>query len=345
MMTQRLKERAGITLALFVLSMPVAFGHHSRANFDDTREIELTGTVQEFAWRNPHVYLQIEVADESGTNQTWLIETHSVTSMQRFGWNKDSLKPGDPISITVQPDRDASKRFALLQYMITPEGERLYAFRDNRNRVPPEVEPSTDFSGTWYAVRSARDIRLAGGGPPTDWPFTDVGQANLENFDDAESPQYECKPVGAPKMTFYSYGINWKRDADAIRIHKEHLDEYRVIHLARSREDLAEEPPSYVGTSIGRFETERHLVVETDNFLPTKWGLANGIDSSEQKTMTEHFRLADDGRFVDISYTLTDPVYLTEPVTVTGRYRIAESRVFRPVPCDPETARRHLLSD
>ncbi|MDA0681473.1 MAG: DUF6152 family protein [Proteobacteria bacterium] len=333
-----------IYLLCVVIYSP-AFAHHSRANFDDSREVELTGTVKQFSWRNPHVYLEIDVPDEAGTVETWLIETHSVTSMQRFGWNRDSLQPGDPITIKVQPDRNSGNRFALLQYMLTPDGTRMYAFRDNRNTPGPEVEPSMDFSGTWYAVRTELDIRLAGGGPPQDWPYTGLGRQNLHNYDEHESPQYDCLPVGVPKMTFYSYAINLKRDGDGLYIDKEHLNERRTVHFNRTRPELADQLPSVVGTSVGRFESERHLIIETDNFLPTKWGLANGINSSEQKVMTENYRLADDGMFIDISYTLTDPAYLTEPVTVTGQYRKAESREFMPVACDPATAKRHLVSD
>lgn len=330
---------------LWAFAGPPALAHHSRANFDETREIELSGTVKEFSWRNPHVYLEIDVPGETGDAGTWLIETHSVTSMMRFGWSRDSLQPGDPITITVQPDRDSSKRFALLQYMLTPGGNRVYAFRDNRSGEAPEVQPSTDFSGTWYAVRSALDIRLAGGGPPEGWPYTDQGRRNVSNYNEHESPQYECLPVGVPKMTFYSYAINLQRDGDGIQITKEHLNEHRTIYFNKDRSELKKTPPSYVGTSVGNLESDRHLIIETDNFLPTKWGLANGIDSSDQKIMTEDYRLSEDGMFIDISYTLTDPVYLTEPVTVTGRYRKAESREFTPVPCDPDTAKRHIISD
>jgi hypothetical protein len=220
----------------------------------------------------------------------------------------------------------------------------MYAFRDNRNRPEAEVEPSTDLSGTWYAVRSALDIRLAGGGPPENWPYTDLGRQNVRDFDQHESPQYECEPVGVPKMTFYSYAINLKRDAAGIYVNKEHLNERRTIHLDKDWADLADESPSYVGTSVGQLHSENHLTIETRNFLPTKWGLGNGIDSSDQKVMTEEYRLVDDGMFIDISYTLTDPVYLTEPVTVTGRYRKAESREFTPVPCDADTAKRHVIT-
>jgi len=288
--------------------------------------------------------MEIDVPNESGSSDTWLVETHSVTSMMRFGWDRDTLAPGDPITITVQPDRDSSKKFALLQYMLTPDGSRMYAFRDNRNQPEPDVEPSTDFSGTWYAVRSALDIRLAGGGPPEDWPYTDLGRQNVRDYDEHASPQYECQPVGAPKMTFYSYAINLKRDGHAIYVNKEHLNEHRTIHLDKSRVELAGEAPSVVGTSVGTLHSTQHVTIETNNFLPTKWGLANGIDSSARKLMTEDYRLTDDGMFIDISYTLTDPEYLTEPVTVTGRYRKAESREFTPVPCDADTAKRHVIT-
>ena len=262
-----------VFLAFNLTGVDAVQAHHSRANFDDSKEIELTGTVKEFAWRNPHVYLEINVPDVSGEQEAWLIETHSVTSMQRYGWNRDSLKPGDPITITVQPDRIAGKKFALLQYMLTPDGTRMYAFRNNRTAADPEVEPSIDFTGTWYAVRSAESIRLAGGGPDDSWPYTEVGLQQLENYDQHESPQYECLPVGIPKMTFYAYAINLTRDVDAIHVEKEHLNERRTIHLGKNRAELPATGASYVGTSVGRLESPQHLVIETDNFRPTKWGL------------------------------------------------------------------------
>ena len=139
-----------------------------------------------------------------------------------------------------------------------------------------------------------------------------------------------------------NYGINWFRDDESIRIEKEHLDEKRVIWLGASAVAVERGPASYVGISMGHFESDRHLIVETDGFLPTRWGNANGIDSSEHKRLIENYVLSEDGMAMEISYTIEDPEYLTEPVTVSGRYLKGPNRDFVEFGCDPESASRHL---
>ena len=58
--------------------------------------------------------------------------------------------------------------------------------------------------------------------------------------------------------------------------------------------------------------------------------------------MTERYRLTEDGFGMQVSYTIEDPVYLAEPATQEGSYRKVSDHEFSNVPCDPETARRHL---
>ena len=58
--------------------------------------------------------------------------------------------------------------------------------------------------------------------------------------------------------------------------------------------------------------------------------------------MTERYRLTEDGFGMQVSYTIEDPVSLAEPATQEGSYRKVLGHEFTNVPCDPETARRHL---
>jgi hypothetical protein len=338
-----MKFCATILVALFPC---ITLAHHSRANFDDTRDITLTGTIIDYSWRNPHVYLEVQADDEAGTSQTWLVEAHSVTGMRGQGWNADTLAPGSEVTISGQPDRRADKHFVLLNYVEKSDGERLYAFGRGRGSktasARPAIEPSTDFSGTWSMDMRGFDIRSAGGGPSKDWPYTDKARAMAAEFSVEDNPELECLQIGVPKMTLYPYGINWFRDEDRIRIEKEHLDEKRLIWLDANVEQLKDAPSSFVGTSTGHFESANHLVVETRGFLPTRWGNANGIDSSEQKKVLEHYALSDDGLSMELSYTIEDPEYLTEPVTVTGRFLKGPNREFTEFGCDRKSASRHL---
>ena len=88
-------------------AMPVT-AHHSGAMFDNTKQVTIEGTVKEFQWTNPHVWIQVMVANPQGGTDEWGVECTSVNFMVRRGWNKRTIKAGDKISISVSPLRDGS---------------------------------------------------------------------------------------------------------------------------------------------------------------------------------------------------------------------------------------------
>ena len=98
---------------------------------------------------------------------------------------------------------------------------------------------------------------------------------------------------------------------------------------------------SKLGFSKGWFEGDE-LVVETSNFVADKWGTHTGIDSSDQKHLVERFRLSGDGLHLYASITVTDPVYLAEPVTFEHEwYKLADREVIQ-APCTMEAARLYI---
>jgi hypothetical protein len=95
--------------AILALALP-AVAHHSFAVFfDDSRQIKVTGAVQEFQFRNPHGVIKMSVTDATGAQVTWKAETNSPSILERRGWTKDSLKAGDVITIEGWPARDGSR--------------------------------------------------------------------------------------------------------------------------------------------------------------------------------------------------------------------------------------------
>ena len=94
-------------VAVFVLMCAPARAHHSAAMFDDTRVVELKGVVKELQWTNPHVWLQVSV-DEKGAKKEWSIEAGSPNTLSRTGWRSSSFKPGDPVTVRVNPMKDGS---------------------------------------------------------------------------------------------------------------------------------------------------------------------------------------------------------------------------------------------
>lgn len=115
----------------------------------------------------------------------------------------------------------------------------------------------------------------------------------------------------------------------------------RMVHF-----DQSTPPPEYIpnelGYSFGRIEEDGRLVIETSGFYQTPWGITRGLDSSIEKKVTEIYQLENDGFEMSFTYTLRDPVYLTEPLVQTGRYRAIRDHEFTSELCDLDSANRHL---
>jgi hypothetical protein len=84
-----------------------ALAHHSPAAFDRTKKVTLVGTVKEFRWQNPHTWIEVEVPDEKdkGKLVVWGVELTSPTYLIRAGWKSNIIKPGDKVSVVVNPVR------------------------------------------------------------------------------------------------------------------------------------------------------------------------------------------------------------------------------------------------
>jgi hypothetical protein len=94
---------------VMLLAVTPALAHHSFTMFDSTKMVTLTGTIKEFQWTNPHTFTWIEVPNQSGVVETWGIEGMSPNYLGRRGWTKSTLKPGDKVSIVINPLKDGSK--------------------------------------------------------------------------------------------------------------------------------------------------------------------------------------------------------------------------------------------
>lgn len=98
-------------LAVAGALLPVASGvaHHSAAMFEAERTIEINGTVREFQWTNPHIWIQLEVMNADGAPEEWSVEGGVPNRLFRSGWRPTSFKPGDEVAIVVRPMIDGGK--------------------------------------------------------------------------------------------------------------------------------------------------------------------------------------------------------------------------------------------
>jgi hypothetical protein len=108
---QRLEKTVRIGRGIAVLAMAAGFGgaaqaHHSFAMFDREKTVTISGTVKDFAWTSPHIFIELLVNSGRGEPVVWSIEGNSPSVLARGGWTSNSLRPGDKVSIAVHPSKN-----------------------------------------------------------------------------------------------------------------------------------------------------------------------------------------------------------------------------------------------
>lgn len=83
-----------------------AQAHHSFAMFDQTKKVEVSGTVKQFQWTNPHAYIQVVAKDEAGRDVEWSMEMGAPMYLYARGWRPSTLKAGMRINLTIYPLRN-----------------------------------------------------------------------------------------------------------------------------------------------------------------------------------------------------------------------------------------------
>ena len=104
-MKKRLLAVLAVAAALFMVSGP-ALAHHSMAMYDQTREITLTGTVTEFRLTNPHIQILFDVKTDQGNIEHWSSIGDNPVNLRRKGWNRNTIKPNDQITISGYPAKE-----------------------------------------------------------------------------------------------------------------------------------------------------------------------------------------------------------------------------------------------
>jgi hypothetical protein len=112
-----------IAVVACVVMIPITFfAHHGTSiSYDMTKTVTLKGIVTEFVWKNPHSYILFDVKDEKGNVLKWAAEGSSPGNWSRIGWTKTTLKPGDPITITVNPSK-AGTNVGVITKVVLPDG-------------------------------------------------------------------------------------------------------------------------------------------------------------------------------------------------------------------------------
>ena len=92
-------------VGLIFVSTPTSGHHGTGISYDQNIWVPVTGTVLEFAWKNPHSQLYLAVTDDKGNTVRYGIEMNSPGVMIRQGWTNHQFKPGDQVTVSVHPSR------------------------------------------------------------------------------------------------------------------------------------------------------------------------------------------------------------------------------------------------
>jgi hypothetical protein len=94
--------------------------------FDQSKTVTLKGTVTQFQWTNPHSLHRARRARPGGRIEHWSIELNSPNNLTRQGWKPTSIKPGDKVTVTINPLRNG-KKGGLFNTIVLPDGHILAA--------------------------------------------------------------------------------------------------------------------------------------------------------------------------------------------------------------------------
>ena len=100
---------AGVVTVSSVLAVPLSAHHSFAAQFDGSKPIKLQGMVTKVEWRNPHIWVYLDVKSSDGTVTAWQCEGGAPNALTRQGWSRQDLESGEPLTIEGYLARDGTK--------------------------------------------------------------------------------------------------------------------------------------------------------------------------------------------------------------------------------------------
>jgi len=131
--------------SLFVAAMLCAgdaAAHHSfAAEFDAEKPVTLKGAVVKWEMMNPHGWITMDVTGTGGEKVRWMVETSNPNGLMRLGWTKNSLKPGDQITVEAYRAKDGSNTANAARVTLA-DGRSVFAGSSLNPQSAPGAAPA-----------------------------------------------------------------------------------------------------------------------------------------------------------------------------------------------------------
>jgi hypothetical protein len=263
--------------------------------------------------------------------------------MRRLDWDRNTLQPGDSVTVTANPSRREGARSGYLVNIESPQ--KAYPSLRGKPAITKLTEGAVEsdetaqgIEGVWTTLFNSEFFDMVYA-DDAELPLTERGQLSKDSFDETkDSPALECIPAVAPTMMLTPDIKLITVSENEIRIRAEFDNAERIIYL--DPESTADRPTLH-GHSVGAWE-DGVLTVTTDNFGPHRMGTTFAVESSPKKRLTETFRLNEDGKGLTYSFVMEDPLILTEPMSAEFQYVYRPDIEYESLPCDLENSRQFL---
>ncbi len=312
---------------VFMMTATVPAHHAIAAKFDPTKRVTLKGTVTLVDWANPHVHVFMNVPQGNAITN-WAIELESPIDLQRSGWNRTTLKPGDGITVQGITARDGSKQAWGNSVFADNGGKRVFVVASASPRPAaqtarptprwPDGQPRLGAlpgeHGYWGSP-SATMLTQAGANVQADAdgllhnmtdvdkvaPFQRWGRELFELRQRTflkDDPMYlYCKPPGGPRQFQLPYGVQFIEERDNKRIFVtigSGNHNWRIIYLDdRPRKEDDKDFPTYYGRAIAHWFENESLVIDSRDFNEKFWFSNGGLPHTQQLQLTERISRPD----------------------------------------------------
>lgn len=339
-----------LVLPAMLVFVPALAHHGSHSNgllyFADEL-VELQGEVTEVFWHNPHTRARLSVVDDSRTVTVWELElAPGPRQFEAMGLSPDSLLG----LVRVAGYVSRRKPNALgVQNMLLPDGreyvqdggdEPLWSTDrlDRRLAGPNPARIEADEAAADGIFRMWDGGRIDGRPASIEpdllaQPLTERGRELLAAYDPlADNGQLDCRQ-GMPDTMFAPWPMEIIDEGELIRIGATQYNLQRLIHL---NGEVAQDEPeaSSVGYSVGRWEGDTLVVTTTNVDWPYYSNV--GMPQSDQVSYSERFSVSDDGRTLNYSITVDDPIIFAQPFTMDRTRRAAPGVEIVPFDCISE---------